>query len=67
MIMRGEFDIKKLFAVVVTSVVFLLNGCTESKNTQAQNLCEAEAKKDHPDRKNLHKYCIKAAEDHQAS
>ncbi|MEA2049003.1 MAG: CHAT domain-containing protein [Campylobacterota bacterium] len=64
--MKGEVDIKKLFSVVVTSVVFLLNGCTESKNTQAQNLCEAEAKKDYPDRNNLHKYCIKAAEYHQA-
>ncbi len=53
---------KKLFAMIAISTALLLNSCTETRNEQAEKLCQDESKKSHPDRVHLQEYCIKAAE-----
>ncbi len=56
---------KKLFAIIAISIALLLNSCSESNNKQTEKLCLEESQKSHPDRVQLQKYCIKAAEQYQ--
>jgi len=56
---------KRSFSIIVISIALLLNNCTKTENEQTEKLCKEESKKSHPDRVQLQKYCIKAAEHYQ--